>query len=201
MPRPSRIDEQRALLLPRVAEAFGELGYRRATTAELARRCKVRENILYRLWKDKKEMFLASLGSLFERRRSELEGAVRQSKGKGSRAERMLAHVAGHYGDTSLARVILSGLSETDDPEIRRSLASLYGNFRMMLEAEIRAHRNGAKRQTEADVEASALGLMGLGTILNVLDQIGSIPRKSRDRVFARAFKGLGPLLLGRGGS
>ena len=49
MPRPSKADERRRELLPLVAEAFSELGYRRATTAELAARCGVQENILYRL--------------------------------------------------------------------------------------------------------------------------------------------------------
>ena len=46
MPRPNQTLEKRRELLPVIARAFAELGYRRATTAELARRCGVRENIL-----------------------------------------------------------------------------------------------------------------------------------------------------------
>ncbi|MEK6798788.1 MAG: TetR/AcrR family transcriptional regulator, partial [Planctomycetota bacterium] len=61
MPRPSQANERRKRLLPIVAKAFAELGYRRTTTAKLAKRCKVRENILYRLWRDKKAMFVASI--------------------------------------------------------------------------------------------------------------------------------------------
>lgn len=38
MPRPSRREEQRKELLPILARAFADLGFRRATTAELARR-------------------------------------------------------------------------------------------------------------------------------------------------------------------
>lgn len=196
MPRPSRIDEQRRSLLPRVAEAFGELGYRRATTAELARRCKVRENILYRLWKDKREMFLASLESLFRRRRDELEEAVRRSGGRGSRAGKMLGHVARHYGENPLARVIFAGLAETDDPEIRSRLARLYRDFREFLEREIREHRKGSPRGATPDAGASALALLGLGTILNLLVEVGAVPREGREEFFARAFRQLGPLLL-----
>ena len=196
MPRPSRIDEQRARLLPRVAEAFGRLGYRRATTAELARRCKVRENILYRLWKDKREMFLASLNSLFQRRQHELEEAVRRSSGPGSRAHKMLDHVARHYGENSLARVIFAGLAETDDPEIRLHLARLYRDYREFLEREIREHRKGGRRDVTPDVAASALALLGLGTILNVLEEVGAVPPGDRETLFARAFGQLGPLLL-----
>jgi len=68
VPRPSQIDEQRKRLLPIVCQVFSELGYHRTTTAKLAKRCKVRENILYRLWRDKKAMFLAAIDDIFQRR-------------------------------------------------------------------------------------------------------------------------------------
>ena len=56
MPRVSRLAEKRRELLPIVARAFADLGYRRTTTAALAGSCGVQENILYRLWPDKKAM-------------------------------------------------------------------------------------------------------------------------------------------------
>lgn len=59
MARPSQASEQRERILPVLAATFAELGYRRTTTATLAERCEVRENILYRLWADKKAMFIA----------------------------------------------------------------------------------------------------------------------------------------------
>ena len=61
MPRPNRTAERRRELIPVIARAFTELGYRRSTTAELARRCEVQENILYRLWPDKRAMFIAAI--------------------------------------------------------------------------------------------------------------------------------------------
>ena len=68
MPRPNRLDEQRKELLQIVTQVFCELGYRKTTTSILAKRCKVRENILYRLWSDKKNMFLAAINDLFEKK-------------------------------------------------------------------------------------------------------------------------------------
>lgn len=192
MPRPSRIDEQRKSLLPVVARAFEELGYRRATTAEIARRCGVRENILYRLWTDKREMFLASLDSLFERRRGELERANAASGGR-TRAERMIAHVARNYGDDSLARVIFAGLAETDDPEIRDALRRMYRNYQSFVENEIRAHR---RRDRSPDAEMAALAIIGLATALNVYAEVGVIPRKGRRSFYERAFSSVGPFLL-----
>ena len=49
MPRPDRSPDRRRELAPVLARAFAELGYRRATTAELAERCGVQEKALYRL--------------------------------------------------------------------------------------------------------------------------------------------------------
>ena len=99
MPRISQIDEKRKELLPIVAQTFAELGYRRATTAELALRCEVRENILYRIWSDKKAMFIASIDYVYEQAasvwrpgksqqlqglgRQEQEAQHQQVKGKG----------------------------------------------------------------------------------------------------------------------
>ena len=59
-----RADERRRKLLPLIADAFRELGYRRTTTAKLARRCRVQEQILYRLWKNKKTMFTEAIDYL-----------------------------------------------------------------------------------------------------------------------------------------
>ena len=66
MPRPNLSNERRLELVPIVARTFAELGYRRTTTAALAERCKVRENILYRLWPDKRAMFVASLDYVYQ---------------------------------------------------------------------------------------------------------------------------------------
>ena len=68
MPRPRQTDQQRKKLLLIVCQVFSENGHRRTTTAALARRCKVRENILYRLWPDKKAMFLAAIDDIFQHR-------------------------------------------------------------------------------------------------------------------------------------
>ncbi len=65
MTRPSQTEAQSKRLLPIVCQVFSELGYRRTTTAELAHRCDVRENILYRLWPDRKAMFLAAIDDIF----------------------------------------------------------------------------------------------------------------------------------------
>src|SRR5512137_2687014 len=99
MPRPDQKDEQRARLLPIVCQVFSDLGYRRTTTAELAQRCGVRENILYRLWPDKKAMFLAAIDDIF-RRRAETWGRIVGEHPRPDRAAaRLVAYEAKHQGE------------------------------------------------------------------------------------------------------
>ncbi len=115
MPRPSQTHEKRKKLLPIVARAFAELGYRRATTAELAQRCKVRENILYRLWPHKKAMFIASIDYVYEQAAGTWRKVLSETDDNAGAAVRLLKHEGEHYGESGLHRIIFAGLSETDD--------------------------------------------------------------------------------------
>ena len=92
VPRPSQIDDQRKRLLPIISRAFSELGYRRTTTAELARRCQVQENILYRLWTDKKAMFLAAIDAMFEERMARWIQLLSDKPDSRTAAQRLIDH-------------------------------------------------------------------------------------------------------------
>src|SRR5262245_12322326 len=115
--RPSLAEGKRKELLPTIARAFADLGYRRVTTAELAERCGFMENVLYRLWRDKKAMFIASIDWVYERATVAWKDAMAKDA-PGTPAERMLAYESKHIGEFGHMRIIFAGLSETDDPEI-----------------------------------------------------------------------------------
>src|SRR5688500_18711573 len=127
MPRPDRSFERRRELVPVLARAFAELGYRRATTAELAARCGVHEKALYRLWPDKRAMFLAALDQVFSESEAVWERLANERDRGQSAAARLLAHEAEHQGEHRLYRIVFAGLSETDDPLVRDALGALYG--------------------------------------------------------------------------
>ena len=94
MPRPDRSTERRRELAPALARAFAELGYRRATTAELAQRCGVQEKALYRLWPDKRALFLAALDQVFAESEAVWERLASERGSGASAAERLLAYEA-----------------------------------------------------------------------------------------------------------
>lgn len=205
MGRPNRSDEKRRLLLPRLARAFADLGYRRTTTAELARRCRVPENTLYRLWADKKVMFIAAIRYVYELseqtwQRVRLAGSSRSSPAAAeTAAERLLAHEAVHQGEFSHYRILFAGLNETDDAEIRSALAETYRKFARFLEQEIGQHRVQRGRSAPGengqllDAMHAAWALVGLGTVANVLRELGLAGGAARAAIVAS----VGRYLLG----
>jgi AcrR family transcriptional regulator len=191
VPRPDRTDERRKELLPTVAEAFASLGYRRATTATLAARCGVRENVLYRLWPDKKAMFLASIRYVYDQAERIWEG--RASRGpEGSVAHHLLEYESRHLGEFGLYRILFAGLSETDDPEIRAHLRDTYRRFQRWIRGRIEEHDRSRGARPGPDAETIAWAMVGLGTVATVGREIALFPARERTRLIAEA----GRLLL-----
>ena len=197
MPSPSQTHDRRKKLLPIVARAFAELGYRRATTAELAQRCKVRENILYRLWPDKKAMFIASIDHVYEQAASTWREVLRENGDRACGAIRLLKHEAEHYGESGLHRIIFTGLSEADDPEIRNALRKMYGRFHRFIRGQIVAHRDGSRTSGFPDETISAWAIVGLGNVANIGRELGLLGGRARKRMFEETGR---MLLNGQGG-
>ena len=194
MPRPDRSVERRRELAPVLARAFAELGYRRATTAELASRCGVQEKALYRLWPDKRAMFLAALDQVFTESEAVWERLAGEARSGTSTAERLLAHEAEHHGEHRLYRIVFAGLSETDDPLIREALGALYGRFQRLIRTHVEHHRRGHKRSSDLDPALAAWAIVGLGTVANIGRELELLKARERARLLAEA----GGRLLGR---
>ncbi len=192
MSRPSQIDEKRRQLMPIVARTFAELGYRRTTTAELARRCEVRENILYRLWPSKKRMFIAAIGYVYDSSVDIWNNLLAETDGHGSTAQRLLEYESHHHGEYGQYRIVFAGLSETDDPDIRAALADMYQRYRRFLSEQIVAHRSQRSSLTPPDAVLAAWAIVGLGTVANIGRELGLLGSRQRRRLMGE----VGRLLL-----
>ena len=181
MGRPNLSEARRTQLTPILAAAFAELGYRRATTAAIAKRCGVAENQLYRLWPDKKAMFLAAIDHVFES--TVADWAAVLEKHADDPAPHILAHDAKQRGQAHLHRITFAGLSESDDPDIRDALARMYRRFHRFVAEQLRNHRAAAGRDDNAlDPALAAWAIIGLGTLTNIaleLDLLGPDRRRT----------------------
>jgi AcrR family transcriptional regulator len=193
MSRPNQRAERRLELVPVLARTFADLGYRRTTTAELAERCGVRENILYRLWPDKRAMFVAALDHVYELSEETWSELLSRADEETSPAELILDHESTHHGEFGLYRIVFAGLSETDDPEIRRAMKRLYARFQRFTEKQVNAHRDSAAEPPSTDPGLVAWAIVGLGTVANIGRELDLLPAHARKRLVGE----IGRVLLG----
>ena len=195
MARPNQSEQRRADLVPVLAKAFADLGYRRATTAALAQRCGLRENQLYRLWPSKKAMFLASIDYLYEYTAKKWRELLSRSDGR-SPAERILSFEGEHRGETGLHRITFAGLNEADDPDIREALRQMYQKFHTFIIGQVQEHRTGTKSGQHPDAALTAWAVIGLGMIANITHELELLPHDTQGRmvhdVGMRLFDGMG---------
>lgn len=193
MGRPNQSESRRAELLPSVAAVFAELGYRRTTTAALAERCSTQETILYRLWPDKRAMFLAAIDYVVNHSEAIWERQAASRHGPTTAAEAVLEHEATHLGEFGLYRILFAGLSETDDPEVAAALRDAYRRFHAFLFARIEEHRRLRRQTGLPKAELTAWAMLGLGTVVNIGRELDLLPKATR----AELLRQVGRLLLG----
>jgi AcrR family transcriptional regulator len=181
MPRPSQRTERRQEYLPLLARTFAERGYRGTTTAVLAEACAVRENILYRLWPEKRSMFIAALDYVYALSEATWTELLQHTKcQERSPAELILDYEASHHGEFGLYRIVFAGLSETDDEEIAAALRQLYRRFHHFIVKQVKAH--GCTDQTAE----RAWGIIGLGTMANIGRELGLLSGPARQRLMGK---------------
>lgn len=194
MPRASQSIQRREELLPRIAQAFARVGYRRVTTAELARACRVQETILYRLWPDKRAMFIAAIEHVYENS-VRVWADVLGGCGGGSVAQRLLRYEAEHLGEFGLYRLLFMSLAESDDAEIRAAVRRTYQRFQRFLATtvavELPAALDAGHRAAEADRLAWAF--IGLGTAANIARELEALSSAERTSLLTE----IGMRLLG----
>ncbi len=187
MARPNRSDERREALLPLIADAFVAQGYRRTTTAELAKCCGVQETQLYRLWPDKRAMFLAAIGLVFERTAAAWRDAASDPNLGETPAQRILAHEASHRGERNWYRITFAGLSEADDPDIRKALSKMYKQFHQLIAEQIARQHEAEGTASAMDAQTTAWAVIGVGTITDITKLLHLLPAKDRGQLVDQA--------------
>jgi AcrR family transcriptional regulator len=146
----------------------------------------VRENVLYRLWPDKKAMFLASIRYVYDHSVEIWMKLLADRGRRASPAERLLDYEAVHHGEFGLYRIVFAGLSETDDADIRSALHDMYARFAGFLEQRIREHR-AEGRGTALPADLTAWAVVGLGTVADICRELRRGDAALRRRLLADA--------------
>ena len=170
--------------LPKISKCFAENGYRGTTTAKLAQACDVRENVLYRVWPSKKEMYLDCVDHIFEITMQLWSDLKTKDSNEKTWAEKILQYQAEDHGLLKYYRLVFAGLME-NDPEIRKSLKNLYRRFHEFLRETTIDHRKSRDGTADAaDAEISAWALMGVGAMVDIQRELRILSKEQRRECF-----------------
>lgn len=178
-------DEKRESFLPKISQCFAKHGFRGTTTARLAEACDVRENVLYRIWPSKKEMFLDCIEHIYELT-MELWQELPESTDGRTRAEMILLYQAEDHGLLRYYRLVFAGLLE-DDPDIRKSLRKLYRKFQTFLKQTAEEHREQKGISQTLNSEVSAWALMGLAAMVDIQRELRILSSAEREKFMIEA--------------
>ena len=155
----------------------------------MARRCGVQETILYRIWPDKRAMFVAAVEWVFQQALDVYERELAEVAPE-RRAEHLLDYEADHLGESGHYRVLFAGLGELDDADVRRALRDAYRRFAERLEIHAGASRLRAGTEPVAP-ELAAWAIVGVGTIATIGRELRMFDRATRRSLIAEIGRAL----------
>lgn len=178
-------DQKRERFLPKISQCFAENGFRGTTTAKLAQVCEVRENVLYRIWPSKKEMFLDCIEHIYELTMELWEELPEPTDGR-TRAEMILLYQAEDHGLLRYYRLVFAGLLE-DDPDIRKALRKLYRQFQAFITQTTEEHRQQKDVSETLNSDTSAWALMGLAAMVDIQRELRILTSAEREKFMIEA--------------
>ncbi len=182
-----KTEDRRERLSPVVARIYAEKGYDRTTTAEIARRCELQPNELFRLWPDKRTMFAESIRTVFDLTISAWSRVLKESPADSSAtaAERLLTWQAADHGHEGFYTVVFSALLNADDPKIRREIKSLYKGFHRVISDLVVDHESASDCSSRSEgltPSVIAWAVIGIGMIADAQRSLGLASKSARSQ-------------------
>ena len=98
-------------------------------------------------------------------------------------ALQLLAFESQHQGEFGHYRILFTGLSETDDPEIRAALRAMVQRFQRFLQSQVIAHRRSKRNAAKLDAALVAWAMIGVGTAANIGRELELFDERDRARL------------------
>jgi len=175
-------EKRREQLLDRAAELFARRGYARATTAELSKAAGVTEPIIYRHFKSKRELFIALIESAGDRTLKHWKERLAGASDPAERLRRIIGEnpMVSEEGREPY-RVLLQAITEVDDEEIRKAIATHFQNLHAFMAKELRRAQEERKSLKSFSPELIAWTLIHVGLGYGVLAALG-VDRQGEDQ-------------------
>lgn len=189
MGRPNLLKQRKPELLPKVAKTFAEYGYAGTTTAAVAQSCGLPENVLFRLWPNKKAMFIDAVEFVYDSNVRIWTEVLATLPDDANPIEFLIDYESRHIGEFGNFRIVFAGLGNSDDPDLKAAVRNLYHKFHKFLVGLFSKYVKTKKG--DMSVDSLAWGFIGLGTVINIANDTGLLGPRNRKAVFAEVGRAL----------
>ena len=173
--------ERKAQLLDTAAAVFAKYGYSGTTTAELAKAAGVSEPIIYRHFKNKKELFIA----LVEQSGSDTIALWEKELGAVADPTERLSRLIGSNPMVTIKgnlryRVIVAAMTEVEEPEVQRAIQQHITMLHAFISREVRRSQGSDAVSRRFSPELTAWALIQIGIGYGTLAALG-VPNNGQD--------------------
>ncbi|MBI2891232.1 MAG: TetR/AcrR family transcriptional regulator [Nitrospirae bacterium] len=191
--------ERRAHILQKAASAFGRSNYRRATTKAIAEESGVSEALLFQHFASKEEIFVESLREAGRELTGALERIIEEHLSDPLRAFAVAYTYFTEYlrDCPEYGRLVLSALSESQEPKVKEILNENIARAEMILEQGIRRGTEAGIFRSDVDIEVVKWIFVSGYHYMIISSQLGRLP--APDPRLMRSL--LGPVLRGEEGT
>ncbi len=184
-------------LLDAAVALFARLGYQATTTSELAKAAGVTEPIIYRHFKNKKDLFIAVIDRAGELTLQMWDRQLRSSQGPAQRLRRLIgANPMVRDRGRGVYRVIVHATMEIEDPEIQEALRRHIVTLHEFVTNEVRRTQDSGAVSKAFSPEITAWTLLHLGLGYGILAPL-NIPGHAEDDRGVRVRDVVTRLMLG----
>lgn len=189
--------KRREQLLDTAAKLFALHGYAGATTSEIARAAGVTEPIIYRHFPSKREMFIALIERTGEQTIKLWEHDLRAAPDPAERLKRLIrANPMVTNRGRGVYRVIVTAMTEVDDPKIQQALNDHIQMLHAFLTKEVERAQEHHQVSARFSPAITAWALIDMGVGYGVLSAM-NIASHGLDQRGMHISDLLGELMLG----
>ncbi len=192
-------EERKVQLLDSAAALFGSRGFQGTTTADLAQAAGVTEPIIYRHFRNKKDLFIAVIDRAGAQTLAMWDRQLRTSRNPAQRLRRLIgANPMVRDRGRGAYRVIVQATMEIGDPDILAALQRHIAALHEFVTREVRKAQENGDVSKAFSPEITAWTLMHLGLGYGILAPLG-IPNHAVDENQVRVRDLVARLMLGPG--
>ena len=136
-------------------------------------------------------MFLAAIDAIFQKKSEKWDAILAGQTDSSHAISVLIDHESRHQGEFGFYRLVFTGLTETDDPDIRTALVVMYKKFHQMVCRQVTPGEPPDNTGSGLSPDPVTWALLGLATVSNIIRELGLLQPQDREQMFLAVSRSL----------